>query len=146
MHKKKRNQNEPLPFQLVKIFAKNYPRVWEYCDTFYKGKGKGLPRWNDLCVLPIAATLAIMGNYPIESIDEMSVFPAECAALYAWRRYKEIFTFDGDLAEMLLEQSDDIEVPLEVLYALPYPCIWITTCQEEKLQSTSQSYLAKNIL
>lgn len=122
MPKKKNYNNEPLPFKLLKNFAKTYPRVWEYCDAFQNGKN-GLRRWNELCQIPIAATLEVKQLYPENTVS--GIFPAECAALYSWRKYKEIYTFDEDLSNMLIAQADDIEIPLDVLFSLPYPCIWI---------------------
>lgn len=124
MPRKKNIENEPLPFTELKRFTKTYPDVWSSCDMFHNDNGKnGLPSWNKLCEVPISATLSIMTIYPHTTIDKM--FPAECAALYAWRKHKIIYKFDKDLAKMLMEQAEDLEVPLDVLYSLPYPCIYI---------------------
>jgi hypothetical protein len=124
MSRKKSIENEPLPFTELKRFTKTYPNVWSTCDMFHNNNGKnGLPPWNKLCEVQISATLSIMTKYPRTTIDKM--FPAECAALYAWRKHKIIYKFDKDLAKMLMEQAEDLEVPLDVLYSLPYPCIYI---------------------
>lgn len=124
MSRKKSIENEPLPFTELKRFTKTYPNVWSACDMFHNNNGKnGLPPWNKLCEVQISATLSIMTKYPRTTIDKM--FPAECAALYAWRKHKIIYKFDKDLAKMLMEQAEDLEVPLDVLYSLPYPCIYI---------------------
>ena len=126
MPKKKNSTNEPLPFKELKEFAKRYPNVWSYCDDMHEHNGKeGLPAWNKICQLPIAATVSIMTVYGCKG-NEAATFPAECAALYAWRKYKEIYNFDRELATLLTSsQVDDFKIPLDVLYALPYPCIWI---------------------
>ena len=131
MPKKKSYNNEPLPFKLLKDFAKAYPQVWEYCDKFQNGEN-GLPQWNNLCQIPIAATFAVMDMYPKTTINA-GTFSAECAALYSWRKFKEIYSFDENLSAMLMEQADDIEIPLDVLYSLPYPCIWIQATKETGL-------------
>ena len=111
MPRKKNIENEPLPFTELKRFTKTYPDVWSSCDMFHNDNGKnGLPSWNKLCEVPISATLSIMTIYPHTTIDKM--FPAECAALYAWRKHKIIYKFDKDLAKMLMEQAEDLEVPL----------------------------------
>lgn len=121
--KKKSFGNEPIPFKRLKDFTKKYPRVWDYCDAFQDGRDV-LPQWNDLCQIPIAATLSVMSMYPKDTVDS-GIFPAECAALYSWRKFKEIYSFDEDLSNMLMAQAEDIEIPVDVLYSLPYPCIWI---------------------
>ena len=100
MSRKKSIENEPLPFTELKRFTKTYPNVWSTCDMFHNDNGKnGLPPWNKLCEVQISATLSIMTKYPRATIDKM--FPAECAALYAWRKHKIIYKFDKDLAKML---------------------------------------------
>lgn len=125
MPRKKNNYDEPKPFSILKEFAKKYPKVWDICDDIHDHNGrKGLPSWNTLCEIPIGATLAVMQEYPKDT-DRTYMIPAECAALYAWRKHKEIYSFDEDLSKLLMSQASDVEIPLDVLYTLPYPCVWI---------------------
>ena len=59
--------------------------------------------------IAIAATVSIMTVYGCKG-EEASTFPAECAALYSWRKYNEIYNFDRELATLLtLSQVDDFE-------------------------------------
>lgn len=56
---------------------------------------------------------------------DFAQFAVACPGLYAWRKYKEIYSFNDELAETLLEQNDDIKLPVEALSRLPAPAVWI---------------------
>lgn len=119
---KNKYDNVPTPFQRVKTFTTEYHRVWELCDLFHSGEN-GLPKWDKICEIPISATLAVMDAFPTAN---RTYFPAECAGLYAWRKYKEIYSFDNDLAILLMEQANDLRIPMEVLQNMPYPCFYVS--------------------
>lgn len=109
--------DEPLPFKLMKQIP---TKAWGLCDKCMELKQQ--MGWNDCCILPIAGGMAVAG--------EIGMNPAgdgyKVAALYAWRRYKEIYSFDHDLAEMLEAQADvEMDIPIEILFQLPYPCVFI---------------------
>lgn len=124
MAKKKADINEPMPFKRLKWYNKNFPKIWDYCDILHNSNGE-LYTWDKKCELPISASLAVMDCYSESEKIDTAIFPAECAALYAWRKYKAIYNFDSDFAAELFEQAEDMEIPVDVLYSLPYPCIWI---------------------
>ena len=114
----KQNNTEPLPLRLLKSFP---ARTWGLCDRCAEAKDE--MHWDDRCILPIAAGMAVAGEV---SSKPMPVDGYKIAALYAWRKYKEIYTFDDELAEMLAEQADeDLDIPIDILFQLPYPCIYI---------------------
>ena len=114
----KQNNTEPLPLRLLKSFP---ARTWGLCDRCAEAKDE--MNWDDRCILPIAAGMAVAGEV---SSNPMAADGYKIAALYAWRKYKEIYTFDDDLAEMLAAQADeDLDIPIEILFQLPYPCIYI---------------------
>lgn len=127
---KSKNNNIPVPLKLVQEYTKRYPSCWDICDDIHNSNGRdGLPEWNTVCELPISATLSIMDYYHDRGYAvNPNIFPSEMAALYIWRKYKEIYSFDHDLANMLMSQGDDsTEIPIEILLKLPYPCIYIKT-------------------
>ena len=119
---KKKHSKEPLPLAFLKKFSEKYAWIWKPLDECCASKGQDLPDWNNACELPIAATASIASAiFPVDPD-----FPATAACLYAWRKHKEMYTFDRDLADMLMEQADkDLEVPIDILLTLPYPCLWI---------------------
>lgn len=128
----KKKDDLPKPFEVLKEFTKKYPNVWNLCDEFHDDNGKnGLPEWNPVCDLPIAAGIAIMTDYHKKGFEvNHAEFPELCSCLYSWRKYKEIYSFDNDLAELLMNQADESEedmlLPIDTLLSLPYPCIYIT--------------------
>lgn len=135
----KKNDNLPKPFVVLKEFTKKYPNVWTLCDDFHNDNGKnGLPAWDSICDLPIAASIAVMTNYHQKGFKvNHGEFPELCSCLYSWRKYKEIYCFDNDLAELLMNQADESEedmlLPVNALMSLPYPCIYITFADIDKL-------------
>lgn len=119
---KKKHPKEPLPLAFLKKFSEKYAWIWKPLDECCASKGQDLPDWNSACELPIAATASIASAiFPVDPD-----FPATAACLYAWQKHKEMYTFDRDLADMLIEQADkDLEIPIDILLTLPYPCLWI---------------------
>lgn len=114
-------QTEPLPMTLLKIFERKYPTAFPTCDDIRTGKGVDLPDWHSICSIPISATISLAQHLKADDI-----FPSSCAALYAWRKHKAVYNFDPSLAEMLMAQgSSDLDIPMEILFTIPYNCFWI---------------------
>ena len=121
---KHKNQNLPLPLKAIKNFEKHCPHCWEYVEFMRNGQGNDYPLWNSLCYIPIAATNAILQN-------KCNIFNMETCAYYAalsaWRQFKEIYTFSTELKETLYSQANtEITIPIEILYHIPYPCVYIS--------------------
>lgn len=124
----KRKQSLPLPLELVKDFEKTHPGCWEWIDYVREGKGKDLPDWNNLCFCPLGGAQGIM----IEKYHDTDLNTAALlAALASWRQYKEIYSFSEELKETLYAQSDDIVMPIDILYQIPFPCVYISTGNDE---------------
>lgn len=124
----KRKQSLPLPLELVKDFEKTHPGCWEWIDYVREGKDKDLPDWNNLCFCPLGGAQGIM----IEKYHDTDLNNAALlAALASWRQYKEIYSFSEELKETLYAQSDDIVMPIDILYQIPFPCVYISTGNDE---------------
>lgn len=109
--------DEPLPFTLLKQFP---TKTWGLCDKCMELKP--VMKWNDLCILPIGAGLSIADELGID----IGTNCYRISALYAWRKYKEIYSFDDYLADLLIDQADQqMDIPIDILLQLPYPCIYI---------------------
>lgn len=124
----KNNSELPLPVKLLKEYSTKYPRCFEYTAKMNSDKGIALPNWSDLCYIPISATLAIANKYP--NVD-LGIFPSELAALASWRNWKEIYSFDTEMIDVLFQQAEDIEIPIDIIYQLPFPCIYISLNYDE---------------
>lgn len=53
------------------------------------------------------------------------------AAIAPWRLYKQIYCFTPEMEELLFSQTEDIVIPIDVLYNLPYDSIYIQTKTRE---------------
>lgn len=117
----KKKEEPLLPLRLVRDYSAKYPGAYALIDSM---REKADLEWNkSRCYIPIAATVAIVEHY---EGDNFSTDPSALAALASWRHYKEIYTFDNELAQELYSQSGDFEkIPVEVLEAMPFPCIYI---------------------
>lgn len=119
---KKKNNEIPLPLRLVKELGDRFPGAFDKIDEM---RAEPSLEWNkEKCYIPLAATIPIVDNYIVKK--DPSTDPSALAALSAWRQYKEIYHFDGELASELYQQANELEdIPVAVLDALPYPCLFI---------------------
>lgn len=116
------------PLDLLKTVTKRIPQCWKQMDDFHQANGQdGLPKWPEWCYAPFAAAIAVASQgRPLESIFAEDIKLAQCiAALAPWRINKEVYVVDPDLAQVLYEQGDDLEIPGEFLLKLPYSAFYI---------------------
>lgn len=118
----KKEKTLPIPLKLVKEYGVRFPSAY---SLVAKMRAEPTLQWDkEKCFIPIAATAAIAENCGKK--DMYGIDQSALAALAAWREYKEIYHFDYSLAQELYLQADDMEdIPVAVLDALPYPCIYI---------------------
>ena len=119
----KQKKELPIPLRLVREYSERYLGAYALIK---KMREEPTLDWDkDKCFIPIAATIPIVDN--LGKTDRDGIAPSVLAALAAWREYKEIYHFDYNLAQELYLQADDVEddIPVDVLNALPYPCIYI---------------------
>ena len=68
-------------------------------------------------------------NEPFDNTDV-----AILGALYSWRKYKEVYSFDSDLANMLMSSaSDEFAVPISTMLNAPYPAFYVQIDGENDL-------------
>ena len=120
----KRKDRQLLPVQLLQQYTRENAGIWIDCDKAVAEKGKSRPRWSSLCVLPITEANMITAGRGKSIVDFYRV-STMASALYAWRQHKTLYAFDDNLADLLMEQGEDIQVPVDVLARLPYSCVWI---------------------
>lgn len=107
-----------LPLDLIKKMSEKYPNWDEDTSNIRRGLAEGKVSWrDDLCYIPIAATLEITRHNFLDG--------AILAALTPWKRHKEIYHFNDKLGELLIQQDGDMNLPIEILLRLPYHCIYI---------------------
>lgn len=119
------------PLILTQKVNKKYPNAWKQVEDMRKMNGKEV-NWDARCYIPIGVGIAIASggndNINLSIISEANIIVATAT----WRLYKQIFSFDKDMEDVLTEQgSEDLIIPIEVLSNLPYPCIYITVNDDE---------------
>ena len=129
------------PMELLKEYSNMFPHIWEHVEKLHamNGSFEG-GNWNEQCYVPIAGALMVLEecsyniplkNVPSEETKDREAFStvlhaAAIAALAPWRQFKEIYSFSPELQDTLFSQVDeDIEIPIQVLDLLPFPCVYI---------------------
>ncbi len=125
---KKKNNDTPIPLKLIREFDARFPGAYALIE---KMRAEPSLKWNkDKCYIPVAATATITEE--LGEKDKYGIDQSALAAYAPWRKYKEIYHFNYDLAQELYLQADDFEdIPVDVLDALPYPCIYIELEDDE---------------
>lgn len=107
-----------LPLSVVSAYSKAYPGIWDVCHFMHDAP----MNWDkNRCYLPIGAALAIQlnDNLPRETIYMLP-------ALSAWRQWKEVYTFDSTLEQILYDQQTFDKLPSAAIMQIPFPCIFIS--------------------
>lgn len=116
--------------KFARWMLKQYPDAEHQMHHFFGIRQELKADWPTWCYLPMAAVYAIITkgapmekarSIMAESIDDL---PKLTAALI-WSRKKTVYQFDTTLSELLAEQAMSDNIPIDVLYHLPYPCIFI---------------------
>ena len=105
-----------------KIAAQN-PDCWSSLDKLKKNFGSS----DNRCYISSEVCISYLINDRIENFNKNTVKNADImAAVASWRLHKQVFKFAPEMENMLMEQADEeLVMPLEVLYNLPYDCIYI---------------------
>lgn len=125
-------KNQPLhpADKFVRWMLKSFPDAEQQMLGYQKIRSELSKDWPEWCYLPMAAVYAIITKGADIAIaqaimaEKPDSLPKLTAALI-WNRTKMVYKFDGTLSELLAKQSITDEIPIEVLYRLPYPCIFI---------------------
>lgn len=119
------------PLNAVIKMTRDYPHVWDNADKVHEDMiRKEIPTWNDsLCYINISAAISCLsdGKEPSKKDLELAVL---CAALSTWRRNKNVYTFDSAIEQELMVNSEDLVIPVHILYHLPAACTYVQFPQD----------------
>lgn len=108
------------------------PKAREQAQKFYNIRESFGTQWPAWCGLPIAATIAILTNgAPTSLVPFIMMSPtkrmliANLAAALIWIQSKAIYNFDETLAEVLVSEPVDYNLPIESLLCMPHHCCFI---------------------
>lgn len=117
------------PLKLVRLWNKMIPGIYETLDYLRSANGQNGLHWPDYCALPISAAFTCLVEQNNLDFKEASLVASELTACWTWRQNKIIYAFDPDFAATLASQAEDLagtdKLPTELLYRLPYHCIYI---------------------
>lgn len=125
-----------LPLEITNKISSKYPGCWDELDMIVDGVSI-----DEHCIYPIAAGISVVTRYvsfseakmEFKNSMELIADATTMVTVASWRRNKQIYKFEEEMQNLLLEQGDsDLVLPIEVLYELPYNCIYI---QLNNLQS-----------
>lgn len=116
-----------VPLELVKLYSKNYTKCWEKIE--YErclDSDEEFPTTES-----IARIVMSKERKTLDKLEYIRCFTTDLemlSALSMWRKNKQIYSFYGELEDLLYQQAtEDDNVPVDVLQNLPFPCIFIET-------------------
>lgn len=119
------------PLCIVRKWKRILPGIYNVLDDLKAANGFDDLHWPSFCDLPIGAAFTFLASMLGLSQYEAARVSAELTACYTWRKNKVIYSFDEDLARVLVDQANDLEdtnvLPAEALMHPPYPCTFIRT-------------------
>lgn len=112
------------PLKLIRQMTNKMPNIY---NDLAMQRQNSTATWNkDLCYLPINQITDVMAKKHANKI-EWNLDVQILAATAPWRLYKQVFRFTPEMEKVLCEQAEDIEIPVEILYQLPFQSIYIQT-------------------
>lgn len=119
------------PLEKCKELKQQRADVFDIVDQIRERSGK---QWDPACWMPTKLIERKFEKpFPREGIKEIErwmarvLLTASIEPLAIWRQWKQIYRFDEDFEQYLLKDISDLEDPVEVLKAMPYPCIYVET-------------------
>ena len=112
-------------------FLTEYPAALKQAKKFIDDKKSFGDDWPDWCGLPMSATYAIITNGAPYEIAGDIMFDigvkklSELTAAILWSQTKAVYRYDPEMARALTECSLTGHVPAEILYRLPFYCVYI---------------------
>lgn len=129
MNKNKKRFSGELPFPLKYMdkFNKDYPHIWEICDVYMKLVCDKFV-WDSRAFCPLDVFRELVYGYNYQNKKQVQdVYVASLCSIYNWKRYKQIYTFDKDFVNILIDShinDDNIDID-NVIKTLPYNTFYI---------------------
>lgn len=138
MPRKKSRTNDPAPIIMVNAMKSRYKDIFDLIDASVKHlkATRDDVQWDDRCYFP-SFFVDTLSDY-LRKNENINFKQQECGILTqlaAWRQYKQIFSIDGDFADVLFESATDEIVLYDLLYALPYNSFYVEFNGESALKS-----------
>lgn len=143
-----------LPLEITNMIAERYPGCWDELDMLMKETKEDGVLIDEHCAYPIAAAISVVtrgvdvveAKRRMKNRLELISDATTMATVAAWRKHKQIYRFAEEMQNLLLDQGDaDLILPIEVLYEIPYNCVYIQlsniiTEQEDRIDGFFVSF------
>ena len=138
------------PLKILREVTDKYPTIWEYLE---KVREKSIPtklasKYTYNSYIPRITLCEILKVDKITDDKKYQDATAEAcaiAALASWRRFKQVYSFDENLKNMLFLQAEyfdeELELPSAILKQLPYPSIFVECDFEMNMYAEPMGFL-----
>ena len=133
MPRKKNHVEEPMPIKMINRVKSAAPEIFTLLDgsieLLKQREEFSEVEWNQLCYAPSYMIIRFI-DYMAQNDRRFAKSydlngTSELFQLAAWRQYKQIYAFDADLADILMESATDEICPYDLLGNLPFPSFYI---------------------
>lgn len=137
---KKKNKIKILPMEAIKWVSNEFPGIWDEMKKLEPLKQEY--KWPDWCYMPISIVLDNLSE--LYGYDQTVSVAGLAVGLAGWRKYKNIFLVNQELAKELNAAELDDVIPVEALDQLPYPYIYVQIEGENLGALVFREYDSKN--
>lgn len=127
MPRKKIRTDNPIPIQMLERIKQkaNYGQLFNDFAECEKIVSRDFPdiKFDPRCYIPSYFIIELLKTYGGDRATQNDV--ATVFQLASWRRYKQIYSFDADFVDVLIDSATDELIPCEALKAVPYPAFYI---------------------
>lgn len=113
------------PLLAVQKHGGMVPGIW---DTIEWVRDRGIEfgyKWNEsICRYPIAFAIGALNKLGVPKMTAVGI-GGFYSALAMWRREKRVYRYDLDLLHEVVDTSDDLVIPIDILYQMPAQCVFI---------------------
>lgn len=115
------------PLDTLRLVGSKFPGLWALIDEA-RPRACQLAGCTERVWAPteaaVTAGITCLSRQGLSAEDSVFPFPPLALTLAQWRKDKEVFVIDPDLAHVLYEQ-DDLSIPAGVFDFLPYGCFYV---------------------
>lgn len=121
---RKKRPLDSYPLQLVVGLNKDYPGIWEKMREAVDIANANGDSWNPLCVIPSDVSTWLLTT-AFQKFNPGFGYGVIAQILYSWRKYKKVYSFNKELAEILIEGAEIEDVLAESLLNVPFPAFYL---------------------
>lgn len=119
MYTKIMKQEKCVPFEILKLYMNN-PKFRKIIEEIPESD-------NPLVAVSYGDAIKTLRkhNGVANDIFNESAKATTLMALAGWRKSKQVYKFDPEFWELLKEQKTDMDIPVDILYQMPFKTIWL---------------------